>query len=1579
MFKNVSRKCRQNRGFTLMEVMVVVAILAVVVLIAVPSVIKMRQNMKFAERNDYAKSIYMAAQSNLTQMRSMGELGLLENAATTEGKTITDHSGYYYSASKDTPTSYDLIVPSSLDATVRNQQVIVEYHPKAGIVYAVYYHEGNETLTSLYGDATIDLSTEEAQRKYEVGYYCVGSVDALESEALTVYQVESSVSFENSEKGLLTVAVPAGLYDEKGVSINFAEKVNRGTSGYVDRLEIFLTLTGENGAVQTIKAKGAKLSASDSETGIIDYTSDSNSDSQALPVYYFTFTLDSLLNHKSFKDLISTVGEGQKIKIGDNISVTADVTFYPDAKDPIVMIESATIAGINPMYHSLTPNPEYDVAKKDELGYDEKPYILAVSNGRHLQNLSYLDADFAQNIESIVFTQQAEAPVQPNNGSTEGSTGESQPANGAKTSTNTGSQENNTPTDLVLNWQDTVDAYSSTLTFQPIEFEDFSYVPSILGNGVTIKNLNITDSENAGLFAILKDTKIQDIKLDETNTISGGKNTGALAGSAEGATIVNCETAAIVSGANAVQCNVGGLIGKATDTSLETCDSHATVTSGTAAGNDSSKNALGGLVGYAVSSSNINKTTLTSCKAHSDTTVTSAQGSLSDIGGVVGHAKNAVFNTCSSWAVVAGMDTDPENSQVDIPNNNLGGFVGKSEGSNYTNPYVKLSKLPDYGTDAGGFAGLLYGGEVRTLNVELAVPQNSPAPHVNNFGGIASICDNSAMINDANITVDSEHSIVPATNKAGGAFAILDGYSTVSDSRIVLNSTISSNQAAGFAVVIGSNVNVNTSYVLGSVSSTSENHDAAGFVFQNGGTIERCFANVNMSHGNAFVTVNGAPVKNCYGWIWGSADLRITQNCSYSYFVNGKTNDMVFYEELTEKNGKKNVSEPSSNILDTKALSHPWAVDLLNAGTPKKSDGTPDKDNEPWEKGNNGYSYPELKDLGHQGASSAPVEGDYPFGLIYEETYGTDKGYLLIPLSDDAPAHPDMPELDNDKEITDTAFYLYHITDSDISGTAHSYDKFKWISLSQLYTIYELSAKDYKVDDVTFTTYYPINSNGSLYKIRTPEQFANIDKHSGSTFRLEKSMTVEKTIDSFSGTMEDSGDITITATKSLVKNLSGTLKNLTVTGLTEPMVGTVNGGTITGCEVTASIRAEGSDTVGVIAGTLASGTIGGDSSNNCKAHGTITGTGANVGGVVGKVSGGTVKNVTSDVAVTATGENVGMFVGYAEGGSFNNCKSTVNTDILPFGHVKTESITGATHWTTNPPQGDTLSLSHFEKNFNLITTEDSPERIVATLTNCTFRYSDTDQNALMDSAIYYYKVDTKTYSMQIGTQHAVHFNKTTPKYKDVIIDEDEHVIVGTEVATDFYVRTGTEYHRLFISVTEETSNDTDSTDGINYYVFTFTDKAKLNQTIRIEEEKFDKDADISLKDTNLYKLSGSLPTSGFEGYYQIIGNDNYLTYGAPGYLSLNNSDPATLWYWDGNNAWGNKQARDDDAKIAVSFSILDGDSFPAPVKITITVPGTEAEWNNTDMHVEHFCLQSVSLNYPFEHIATAQQVFYPTT
>ena len=196
MMRCLTQRNRRKKGFTMMEVMVTVGIIAVIAAIAIPSVISMRKNMDYKQRCDYAKTIFLAAQSNLADMRSTGELGRLkvneesvvlqegdnaEQSSISEDFPNNDFSTRYVYTYHDpnmnsvlgTPAAYfDTVLPvNAVESVIRDQQIIIEYNPRTGGVYAVFYADGNYALADKYRNKQLQRNEEWLKNRSRIGAF----------------------------------------------------------------------------------------------------------------------------------------------------------------------------------------------------------------------------------------------------------------------------------------------------------------------------------------------------------------------------------------------------------------------------------------------------------------------------------------------------------------------------------------------------------------------------------------------------------------------------------------------------------------------------------------------------------------------------------------------------------------------------------------------------------------------------------------------------------------------------------------------------------------------------------------------------------------------------------------------------------------------------------------------------------------------------------------------------------------------------------------------------------------------------------------------------------------------------------------------------------------------------------------------------------------------------------------------------------------------------------------------------------------------------------------------------------------
>ena len=397
-------------GYTMTELLVVVAIIAIVAAIAIPSVIAISRALKFKRVNDHAKSIFLAAQQNLTEMRSDGGLKPLQSAegagmipAAATGFPDEFRSEYVYTTTGT--AAFELLLPAgSVEATVRSEDIVIEYNPITGNVYAVFYCEDDDqNIMSAYAGTDLPREDKSARKDMMLGYY---DGSGLNSSQLELEEVRATVEFVNGEEGIVRVLVP--------VPDDFFGNLDE----YAKAMTINLSVTGEYSMVQ------AAAGAAEGESGETAQT----------PGYVFSvpikvagpglgencyveygntivveYPIDSLVNYGSFANYSSSTYDGAKnaggtdakahltdlmdetrftVLPGENVTLEAEVKVDSEIR---VEVENGILSGVNPMFEYLQPS-------------GTGGYVLAVSNGRNLQNLNAIAPTIAKQVDSVVFT-----------------------------------------------------------------------------------------------------------------------------------------------------------------------------------------------------------------------------------------------------------------------------------------------------------------------------------------------------------------------------------------------------------------------------------------------------------------------------------------------------------------------------------------------------------------------------------------------------------------------------------------------------------------------------------------------------------------------------------------------------------------------------------------------------------------------------------------------------------------------------------------------------------------------------------------------------------------------------------------------------------------------------------------------------------------------------------------------------------------------------------------------------------------------------------------------------------------------
>ena len=239
--KNTSeRKRRASRGFSLMEMLVVIAIIAILVGIAFLAASGLIASMRQNKLDTIAQDIYVAAQDRLTEMYTDNRADAVSyekleaDGGSTAGMVLLKaddtlckpkdwdstipYAGLNALYNKDAAAAAVLLPKGALSAEVEDNHWIVEYNPEYGYIYGVFYSEKGfdpADISNWYSSNTANKYRVFADRKGSgVGYY--GGVGVLGGKVvMTNTSLNVSVNIINAEelKADISVKIPTEFKD----------------------------------------------------------------------------------------------------------------------------------------------------------------------------------------------------------------------------------------------------------------------------------------------------------------------------------------------------------------------------------------------------------------------------------------------------------------------------------------------------------------------------------------------------------------------------------------------------------------------------------------------------------------------------------------------------------------------------------------------------------------------------------------------------------------------------------------------------------------------------------------------------------------------------------------------------------------------------------------------------------------------------------------------------------------------------------------------------------------------------------------------------------------------------------------------------------------------------------------------------------------------------------------------------------------------------------------------------------------------------------------------------------------------
>lgn len=230
-----NRKSRENRrtaGFTMTEILLVVAILAVLFGVTAVGLVQMQKELRQKELDSKAETIYMVAQNRLTELAASGRsdlydpakrydilpLGIMPSDSEIERE---DASLYYVSAAQlgENSAAQALMPTSRIDKALRDADWVIEFDPASGSVYAVFYSESSKMNYQPKEFNSLRSKQRRLKAGATVGYYGGDAVVTLDTGTL---QTEIRVINEECLHAILSCYAPDG----KDLNLTFRIKIS---------------------------------------------------------------------------------------------------------------------------------------------------------------------------------------------------------------------------------------------------------------------------------------------------------------------------------------------------------------------------------------------------------------------------------------------------------------------------------------------------------------------------------------------------------------------------------------------------------------------------------------------------------------------------------------------------------------------------------------------------------------------------------------------------------------------------------------------------------------------------------------------------------------------------------------------------------------------------------------------------------------------------------------------------------------------------------------------------------------------------------------------------------------------------------------------------------------------------------------------------------------------------------------------------------------------------------------------------------------------------------------------------------